>query len=840
MRFTQSAITKQPLPVWLLVLCALAFHGPLLAARVPVQTFDAWFHMSMASHYAHHWFNPWNEKSFAGFSQTTYPPLLHQWIAVLSYIVGLQYGYMIVQGTALLLLPVAVYRFALLWTNPRAASYAGFCSIFLGSLCVLVYQDGQIATTSSTTLFLLALPLFYRYIVSGARRDLALGVATACTAAAAHHATLIFGMFFFVAPTIWIGIQDYSDLHRTASKLVPIRRAALFYGLALVAITIMLLPYVLSVLKYPISEVPIPHTSRANYILSPIWGLHYWLIPFGPAALALPYIFFKGAERRLRPLLAGFYMAFLFGLGGTTPVPRLLLGRAFEVLTFERFTLWSLILATPFLGMLAEELINRYGLIAANLIAFAFIGSGSFAVAWNTFFPLIGAPSDVGPVIQFLNENGRDRYRYLTLGFPNGISKITCYTHASSVDGEYNSARMLPELTNYSVAQLTTAKFYGAEGIAALSSMLKHAPRYGLRYIFVHDSYYDPLLAFTGWRQIASLSHGETTVWSRMGISPATPIASALKPPLWQGILWGTLPFGSSLLTLLLAFLFRNKGEPAWATHGHLTESKASMEAPRVSIILPAYNEARRIPKTMDNILAYLGNSSWSAELIVVDDGSTDDTAEVVTRFAERHGNVRLVQNRRNRGKGKAIRDGVFHAVGEVILFADADDSTPIADAEKLLQAIAGGADIAIGSRWVDRTLQIAPQPWRRRLNGRLYNLLLRGILGLRFKDTQNGFKAYRGGAAKMIFGLQKIEGWGFDAEVLFLARRFGLKVCEVPVEYTYYAEGSKIRPYRDGVRMILELLKVRWYGLSGKYPKASAGLDRSAAETYCSQDTAV
>jgi len=242
----------------------------------------------------------------------------------------------------------------------------------------------------------------------------------------------------------------------------------------------------------------------------------------------------------------------------------------------------------------------------------------------------------------------------------------------------------------------------------------------------------------------------------------------------------------------------------------------------------------------MNNILAYLGNSSWSAELIVVDDGSTDETAEVVRRIAERHGNVRLIQNRKNCGKGKAIRDGVRHAAGEVILFADADDSTPIADAEKLLEAIAGGADIAIGSRWVDRSLQIAPQPWRRRLNGRLYNLLLRGILGLTFKDTQNGFKAYRSKPAKIIFELQKIQGWGFDAEVLYLARRFGFTVCEVPVEYTYYAEGSKIRPYRDGIHMVMELLKVRWYGLSGKYPEPHAGLDLGTAETYCSQDTPV
>jgi glycosyltransferase involved in cell wall biosynthesis len=244
------------------------------------------------------------------------------------------------------------------------------------------------------------------------------------------------------------------------------------------------------------------------------------------------------------------------------------------------------------------------------------------------------------------------------------------------------------------------------------------------------------------------------------------------------------------------------------------------------SIIIPAYNEAQRLPSTLKCILDFIQIKGWDAEVIVVNDGSTDDTANLVRSFSEHRPAVHLVDNPVNHGKGKSIRDGVRRATGDIILFTDADNSTPIEDAEKLVQAIYDGADIAIGSRWVDRKLQVLPQPLHRRLNGRLYNLLLRTILGLDFKDTQNGFKAFTRQAAKTIFPLQKISGWGFDAEVLYLARNFGFLVHEVPVEYTYCAEGSKIHPYRDGARMLMELLRVKWYSLAGIYSPGTLQAD--------------
>jgi hypothetical protein len=556
MESATSAPPFRAIPLGLIVACAFAFHGPLLMMQYPSNSFDAHFHMSMAQHYAQHWFDPWNEKALGGFSQTTYPPLLHQWIAIFSHVVGLSYGFMLVMGSMLILLPVAVYRFAKLWVCERAASYGAFCSIFLGSLAIIAYESGQIGTVAATTLFLLAIPTAYQYVLTGAKKDMILGLALCCTAAGAHHATLLFGIPFFILPTIWLALREYREGHPESSVAVPVKRILAFSTLASVGIVVELLPYFMTLLKSPIEQIPIPHMSRANFILQPHWGLHYWVMPVGLVILALPYILYKGVQdRRLRPLLAGFYAALIFGLGGTTPVPKLILRRAFEILTLERFTFWAVLLAMPFVGLLVMYLIDRFGKRAAAAIAIAVIVHGSFSVAWNVYFPLLGTPIDVDPVVKFLNENGHDRYRYLTLGFANALSKIACYTNAPSIDGEYNSGRTLPEMTVHGAAQFSTSKFYGSEGMLALEGMLRQATRYGVRYIFVADRFYDPLLTFSGWRQIESFNHDTITVWVNPSIPDAKPIPSPLRPPLWQGIMWGTVPIGISLLTMVIALL---------------------------------------------------------------------------------------------------------------------------------------------------------------------------------------------------------------------------------------------------------------------------------------------
>lgn len=244
---------------------------------------------------------------------------------------------------------------------------------------------------------------------------------------------------------------------------------------------------------------------------------------------------------------------------------------------------------------------------------------------------------------------------------------------------------------------------------------------------------------------------------------------------------------------------------------------------PRYSIIIPAYDESARLGSTLEKVLAFVSQRGWEAEVIAVDDGSRDDTAEIVLGHSQKDSRLRLLQNPGNRGKGYSVRNGMLHAQGEILLFSDADLSSPIEEADKLLAAIAEGADIAIGSRWLRSDLQTQRQPPYRQLFGRIFNLLLRITLGLNFKDTQCGFKAFTRRAAMAIFPLQQIERWGFDPELLYLAKQFGFKVAEVPVTWAHRA-GTRINPLRDGPKMLGEMLRIRWNALSGKYREAATG----------------
>lgn len=239
---------------------------------------------------------------------------------------------------------------------------------------------------------------------------------------------------------------------------------------------------------------------------------------------------------------------------------------------------------------------------------------------------------------------------------------------------------------------------------------------------------------------------------------------------------------------------------------------------PKYSIIIPAYNEGARLGAALDRVLSYVSAERWDAEVIVVNDGSRDNTAELVRARAKTTSALRLLENPGNHGKGYSVRNGMLNANGEVLLFTDADLSSPIQEATKLFGAIESGADVAIGSRWLQPSLQAQRQSLFRQFYGRTFNLLLRLLLGLKFKDTQCGFKAFTHDAAHRLFSRQTIEGWGFDAELLYLASRLQMKIVEVPVVWSH-AEGTRINPIRDGIRMLAEVLAIRRNALSGRYP---------------------
>lgn len=248
------------------------------------------------------------------------------------------------------------------------------------------------------------------------------------------------------------------------------------------------------------------------------------------------------------------------------------------------------------------------------------------------------------------------------------------------------------------------------------------------------------------------------------------------------------------------------------------------MSHPELTIVIPAYNESARIEAALERVMNCIGGQGWDAEVLVVDDGSTDETPVIVERWMEVFPRLHLVHNRGNRGKGYAVRNGMLQAAGDVVMFTDADLSAPMVEAERLIAAIAQGADVAIGSRWMDRSRQTIHQPLYRQFFGRCFNWVTRTVMGLPFKDTQCGFKAFRRDAAQVIFRLQTIERWGFDPELLFIARKLGFKVKEVPVTWGH-DERSRMSYLRDGMKMLEEMAVIRYNSAAGRYDRAIAAM---------------
>jgi glycosyltransferase involved in cell wall biosynthesis len=240
---------------------------------------------------------------------------------------------------------------------------------------------------------------------------------------------------------------------------------------------------------------------------------------------------------------------------------------------------------------------------------------------------------------------------------------------------------------------------------------------------------------------------------------------------------------------------------------------------PHLSIVIPAYNEENRIGRTLTETFDYLSVQNYSSEVIVVNDGSTDHTVREARKFEARvGGRLRLIENPGNRGKGYSVRNGMLKAEGEIVLFFDADLATPTSEIPKVVEPIVENRyDVVFGSRALDRSLIGTHQSFFREAVGRVGNLIQFAFTGLRFKDTQCGFKAFRREAAQSIFRLQRIDGFGFDPEILFIAKKLGWRLLETPVRWNHI-EGSKLNPITAPIKALVEVSTIRWNNLLGKY----------------------
>lgn len=249
------------------------------------------------------------------------------------------------------------------------------------------------------------------------------------------------------------------------------------------------------------------------------------------------------------------------------------------------------------------------------------------------------------------------------------------------------------------------------------------------------------------------------------------------------------------------------------------------MTVPELSIVIPAFNEEKRLPRALAQLRDYFASRKTdleTIEIVVVDDGSSDATARITGEWARDWPGLRLVSNGRNRGKGYSVRHGILEARGRVALFTDADLSSPIEESEKLLTAIRAGNDVAIGSRAIDRSLIAVRQSRMRELAGIIFNGFVRLFTGLPFHDTQCGFKAFVTAPSRIVFEQQRIEGFGFDPEVLFLATRHGLRAVEIPVRWAH-DPATKVHVIYDSIRMFGDLIYIRWNWLLGRYPRHAA-----------------
>jgi dolichyl-phosphate beta-glucosyltransferase len=246
-----------------------------------------------------------------------------------------------------------------------------------------------------------------------------------------------------------------------------------------------------------------------------------------------------------------------------------------------------------------------------------------------------------------------------------------------------------------------------------------------------------------------------------------------------------------------------------------------SESAPELSIIIPAFNEEKRLARTLSQIRDYFRSGPigpGQVEILIVDDGSTDSTAQITQEWARAMPSLRLVSNGENRGKGFSVRHGMLEARGRIALFTDADLSSPIEESQKLLAAIDAGNDGAIGSRALDRSLISVHQSRLRELAGMTFNRFVQLFTGLAFHDTQCGFKAFLREPSRIVFEQQRVARFGFDPEILFLAERHGLRVIEVPVRWGHNS-ATKVRVIRDGLLMFADLFYIRWNWLKGRYP---------------------
>ncbi len=561
------------------VLLGIIFHGTSMFFTLE-KTYDALIHLFFANHYATSWFDPWNYSWYTGFTVMGYPPLVHQTIGALSYIGGLKFGLFTTALIGVVLFITGVYRFTLvLIPNKKVAGYAAILAVFSSSFVETLHIFGQLPSIIGISVLMHTLPEIYLWLKTAHKRHLFKSLALLAVTVTSHHVTPIFGMVFFIFPLIGMVIMDAAREKVNTNRELTLRifaktlwthiRRIIVFGLcSLVLIIGCILPYWINSKNNPITQVPIPHGSRDNFLEVTSSGLVFFVIPWGILLLLLPYFLYRYYSKKLLFFGMSVTLLFILGTGGTTPIPLKMLGEnAFNILTLDRFTLWASIMVLPVFGEFCYRFMEgdyktffqeRWGVLlhraSGGFLSLLFIFFAIFTMTLGKFRPSQPDTIKMTPIINFLNEDEHYKWRYLPLGFGDQMAWLSAQTKATTVDGDYHSARRLPELTTRAVERLENSKYRGIEGIGSLQQFLTVPEKYHLKYVFSNDKFYDPLLYFTGWHRLSLLENG-IMVWEKAGITPLPSILPKEDVPLYQKLMWGIIPF----CTVFLAFFLQLK-----------------------------------------------------------------------------------------------------------------------------------------------------------------------------------------------------------------------------------------------------------------------------------------
>lgn len=566
--------------LFLAMALSLLTHGVIVYFTLP-GTYDAYVHMFFADHYARFWFEPWEYRWYTGFLTTSYPPLVHQLVALLSFLFPLKVAFTIFANIILQILIIGVYRFTKLFFNKVTAGIAAILLVVHSSLVETLHVYGQMPTLTGLAFLLNALPFLYLYLVRRSLIYLVMGMCLLAVTISSHHVTAIFGMVFFIAPTLFMAAADGPCLPYTRQKLPQFlwkvvlaawerKKELILFGILMAILGVGLIyPYWYWSKSDPIAQVSIPHGSRDNFFKNTSSGLVFFIIPLLLVLAVLPAISYSiTRKKRFIGWAVSFFLCLLLGSGGTTPLPKLMLGsNAFNILTLDRFGFWASIMALPFMAYFLHSLIagsvkatvvqavgNRGHFLITSASGFVYFLFLIYIFHLGSFRPLQPKQVDIQPIVNFLNRDEHMRWRYLTLGFGDQMAWLGANTLAASVDGNYHSARRLPELTTRPIERLENAKFSGEAGLSSLNDFLVNAEKYSLKYVFSNDRYYDPLLYYNGWTRTILLENG-IMVWEKGNISTIKPIVPKKLNP-YMKYAWGILPVGALVVSIVLVFFY--------------------------------------------------------------------------------------------------------------------------------------------------------------------------------------------------------------------------------------------------------------------------------------------